>query len=82
MLLPTGCVIYSLVDFSPSCRVSDVRPALCFHVCVLQKYHGDQKTRVLVFALYKKEAARLEQSLQRQGWNCVAIHGDKAQGDR
>lgn len=49
---------------------------------MLQKYHGDQKTRVLVFALYKKEAARLEQSLQRQGWNCVAIHGDKAQGDR
>lgn len=57
-------------------------PPLLACLCVLQKYHGDQKTRVLVFALYKKEAARLEQSLQRQGWNCVAIHGDKAQGDR
>ena len=33
---------------------------------LLQKYHSSRKNRVLVFALYKKEAARIEQMLQRQ----------------
>ncbi len=29
-----------------------------------------------------QEAARLEQNLQRQGFNCLGIHGDKGQNDR
>ena len=37
-------------------------------VQLLQKYHGSRKNRVLVFVLYKKEAARVEQQLQRAGW--------------
>jgi ATP-dependent RNA helicase DBP3 len=49
---------------------------------LLQKYHPNGDNRVLVFALYKKEAARLERSLQNGGWNCIAIHGDKSQTDR
>lgn len=55
---------------------------------VLQKYcgnaqkHKKSNVRVLVFVLYKKEAARVESSLKRRGWNCVAIHGDKGQRDR
>ena len=48
---------------------------------LLQKYH-DGTNRVIVFVLYKKEAARVERSLQSRGWNCVAIHGDKSQHDR
>lgn len=34
---------------------------------------------MLVFALYKREAARLEQFLQRNNFNAVAVHGDKGQ---
>lgn len=49
---------------------------------LLQKYHGKRDNRVLVFALYKKEAARLEQSLQRAGYACLGIHGDKSQSVR
>ena len=37
---------------------------------------------MLVFALYKKEAARLEEFLRRRGWKVGAIHGDKGQADR
>ncbi|KAJ2829680.1 RNA-dependent ATPase [Coemansia erecta] len=49
---------------------------------LLKKYHKTRKNRILVFALYKKEAGRLEEMLQRKGYNCVAIHGDKAQNQR
>lgn len=49
---------------------------------LLEKYHGSRKNRVLVFALYKKEAARLEQMLSRNGWKCCSIHGDKSQDQR
>lgn len=49
---------------------------------LLDKYHGKRNNRVLVFALYKKEAARLEHSLRRDGWNCCSIHGDKNQAAR
>lgn len=38
--------------------------------------------RVLLFALYKKEAARIEQTLQRKGYACQAIHGDLNQSQR
>jgi len=36
----------------------------------------------LIFALYKKEASRLEETLKRKGWKCGSIHGDKGQADR
>lgn len=48
-------------------------------VTLLEKYHKSQRNRVLVFVLYKKEAARVENMLQRRGWKAVSIHGDKAQ---
>lgn len=35
---------------------------------LLRHYHSSRANRVLVFALYKKEAARLETALQRRGW--------------
>ncbi|CAK4623202.1 hypothetical protein LEN26_009249 [Aphanomyces euteiches] len=49
---------------------------------LLKKYHSSRKNRVLVFVLYKKEAVRVEQMLQRKGWRCTAIHGDKSQEQR
>merc|ERR1712226_1790357 len=38
--------------------------------------------RILIFVLYKKEAARVEETLKRGGWNAVSIHGDKSQEGR
>ncbi|KAJ2704251.1 RNA-dependent ATPase [Coemansia sp. IMI 203386] len=49
---------------------------------LLKKYHKSRRNRVLVFALYKKEASRIEGMLQSKGYNCVAIHGDKSQPQR
>lgn len=49
---------------------------------LLKQYHGKRNNRVLVFALYKKEAERLEHSLRRDGWNCCSIHGNKNQQAR
>lgn len=49
---------------------------------LLEKYHKSRKNRVLVFALYKKEATRVESLLSRKGYRVVAIHGDKNQYQR
>ncbi|KAJ4837272.1 Opsin Rh5 [Turnera subulata] len=51
-------------------------------ITLLEKYHKSQRNRVLVFALYQKEAERLEVMLKRGGWNVVSIHGKKAQDQR
>ncbi|KAK3005631.1 hypothetical protein RJ639_017680 [Escallonia herrerae] len=51
-------------------------------VALLEKYHKSRKNRVLVFVLYKKEASRVEDMLQRRGWKVVSISGDKAQHAR
>jgi ATP-dependent RNA helicase DBP3 len=49
---------------------------------LLENYHRTRKNRVLIFALYKKEASRLETMLNRKGWTCVGINGDKSQESR
>lgn len=49
---------------------------------LLQKYHSKRDNRVLVFALYKKEAERMEYSLRRDGYNVNSIHGNKTQDAR
>jgi len=46
---------------------------------LLKDYHKSRSNRILIFALYKKEAARLEEMLTRKGWKAQAIHGDKNQ---
>ncbi|XP_059642201.1 DEAD-box ATP-dependent RNA helicase 5 [Cornus florida] len=51
-------------------------------LCLLEKYHKSRRNRVLVFVLYKKEAARVENMLQKRGWKAVSISGDKAQHAR
>lgn len=43
---------------------------------------GDQPARVLVFALYKKEASRVESMLRRAGYAVGALHGDMTQPAR
>ncbi|KAJ3000378.1 RNA-dependent ATPase [Globomyces sp. JEL0801] len=49
---------------------------------LLKDYHKSRKNRILIFALYKKEAARLDQFVRRQGYKVGAIHGDMTQHDR
>ena len=49
---------------------------------LLRKNPPSKSNKVLVFALYKKEAARVDEQLRRKGFNCVAIHGDATQAAR
>lgn len=50
----------------------------------IEKYHSGPKKneKVLIFALYKKEAARVERNLKYNGYNVAAIHGDLSQQQR
>ncbi len=41
-----------------------------------------EESRVLVFALYKKETSRVEQMLRNQGYSVGALHGDMSQNAR
>ena len=49
---------------------------------ILNQVHKSQTQRLLLFCLYKKEAERMEYSLQREGWKCCSIHGNKHQQAR
>lgn len=51
---------------------------------LLQQYHGagGRKNRIIIFVLYKKEAARMEGYLKGRGWSCCAIHGGCSCGAR
>ncbi|KAI8921399.1 P-loop containing nucleoside triphosphate hydrolase protein [Powellomyces hirtus] len=49
---------------------------------LLKKYHKSRTNRILIFALYKKEAARLEGLVKRNGYSVAAIHGDLTQQQR
>ncbi|KAF7310410.1 hypothetical protein HMN09_00583000 [Mycena chlorophos] len=42
----------------------------------------DESSRILVFALYKKEASRVEQRLRQDGYSVGALHGDMSQSAR
>ncbi|KAI8910241.1 P-loop containing nucleoside triphosphate hydrolase protein [Gorgonomyces haynaldii] len=48
---------------------------------LLKTYH-DKKNRILIFALYKKEASRLEMFIRQKGYKVGAIHGDLSQQQR
>jgi len=60
-------------------EVIDDRARLAKLNQLLKNYHKSRTNRILIFVLYKKEAARIEESLQQYGWNCTSIHGDKSQ---
>lgn len=40
---------------------------------LLQRYHSSRTNRVIIFVLYKKEAVRVEQFLQRKGWKVRSL---------
>ncbi|KAH0838730.1 hypothetical protein J3R83DRAFT_7084 [Lanmaoa asiatica] len=43
---------------------------------------GSPEARILVFALYKKEASRVESTLRQHGYSVGALHGDMSQSAR
>lgn len=43
---------------------------------------GSPEARILVFALYKKEASRVEATLRKHGYSVGALHGDMSQSAR
>ncbi|KAH7911818.1 DEAD-domain-containing protein [Hygrophoropsis aurantiaca] len=43
---------------------------------------GSDEARILIFALYKKEASRVEGNLRRAGYDVGALHGDMSQSAR
>jgi ATP-dependent RNA helicase DBP3 len=51
---------------------------------ILKQHQGPAKKndRILVFCLYKKEAARIESFLRQRGLKVVGIHGDMGQAAR
>lgn len=48
---------------------------------LLKKYYKNND-KVLVFALYKKEASRIERLLNQKGYSVAAVHGDLNQTQR
>ncbi|TYJ56811.1 ATP-dependent RNA helicase DBP3 [Cryptococcus floricola] len=60
-------------------------PRLIYHIRAHLKANPNSTaspTRILVFALYKKEAQRLEQTIRRGGFQVGALHGDMTQDAR
>lgn len=51
---------------------------------LLEKYLSGSKKddRILIFALYKKETARVERDLRYHGYDVAALHGDLSQAQR
>ena len=58
---------------------------LLHHLASHMKSHPSSKsspTRILVFALYKKEAQRIEVTIGRAGYKVAGLHGDLSQDKR
>jgi ATP-dependent RNA helicase DBP3 len=68
-------------DIEQRVEVVDQREKEQRLVKLLKDYH-DGKNRILVFALYKKEAQRLLGLLLQRGFQACAIHGDMGQMER
>ena len=86
---PTG-ELRANTSIHQSVEVIDPRAKETRLLQILQKHHRgqqdkggkQQKDRILIFALYKKEAARIENLLHRHNFSVAAIHGDMSQQPR
>ncbi|KAH8103252.1 P-loop containing nucleoside triphosphate hydrolase protein [Phellopilus nigrolimitatus] len=76
--------VEQVVEVFDDQREKDSR--LISHLRRLKARKGEKQipdeARILIFVLYKKEAARVEQNLSRQGFSVIAIHGDLSQSAR
>lgn len=60
-------------------------PRLLHHLRTFMKNHPKDSplpARILVFALYKKEATRLEYTIRNAGYKVAGLHGDLSQDAR
>ena len=46
---------------------------------LLREYHRDGRNRILIFVNTKRDASRISDGLNRQGWRAAAISGDVSQ---
>ncbi|KAJ4485401.1 DEAD-domain-containing protein [Lentinula aciculospora] len=74
--------VEQLVEVLDDSRGKDAR--LLKHLRTLghKKTSTDADSRILVFALYKAEASRVEGMLRREGYAVGALHGDLSQNNR
>ncbi|KAI5119786.1 hypothetical protein M0805_006584 [Coniferiporia weirii] len=76
--------VSQVVEVFDDQREKDSR--LSSHLRTLKARKGGKQaideSRILIFVLYKKEAARVEQHLHRQGYSVGTIHGDLSQSAR
>jgi ATP-dependent RNA helicase DBP3 len=49
---------------------------------LLHEYNPEKEARVLIFVLYKKDAPRVLEKLQRKGYSVGTLHGDSSQQQR
>ena len=78
-MIPTRVFSSRLTDpFSSSSRLT----ALLRNANLKKVAAGMDESRVLVFALYKKECSRVEQNLRRQGFSVGGLSGDMSQSAR
>lgn len=83
----TSCLAAALpsdVEVFDTSRDKDPRllSVLRAHSKDYQKAGSKNPLRILVFALYKKEATRLEQTIKRAGFAVAGLHGDMGQRER
>ncbi|OMJ15653.1 ATP-dependent RNA helicase dbp2 [Smittium culicis] len=58
---------------------NDKRDRLPKHIEKIMTQNG---SKIIIFTMTKRTADDVSRSLQRQGWPALAIHGNKAQGER
>ncbi|TFL06273.1 P-loop containing nucleoside triphosphate hydrolase protein [Pterulicium gracile] len=74
--------VEQVVEVFDDSRSKDSRLMALLRKVAHKKQASPEESRILVFGLYKKETARLEETLRRQGYSVGALHGDMAQTKR
>ncbi|KAI0696498.1 P-loop containing nucleoside triphosphate hydrolase protein [Cerioporus squamosus] len=74
--------VEQVVEVFDDARSKDSRLLGHLRTLMPKKSKGSEDARILVFALYKKEAQRVEGMLQSKGFSVGGLHGDMSQSAR
>ncbi|KAI0735958.1 P-loop containing nucleoside triphosphate hydrolase protein [Earliella scabrosa] len=74
--------VEQVVEVFDDARSKDSRLLGHLRTLMPKKAKGSTDARILVFALYKKEAQRVESMLQSKGFSVGGLHGDMSQSAR
>lgn len=74
--------VEQVVEVFDNSREKDSRLIGHLHKLIPKKKAGSEETRILIFALYKKEAVRVESMLRSKGFSVGGLHGDMSQSAR